>query len=423
MSHITPEETILLAKLRHIEELERLSICTGFIETIGLMIHQLQAERGASCLYLASTGQRLVRERDALIVDNMALQQKFSSVLQRHLDESTSADAKQLTLISWILLGLAQLTSFRQEVSLMKISFADCMQSYTRLISGLISLIFEITDSTVSSTVSTDLVALYNLVQGKEFAGQERAVGSYMVGSGSVQHANQQKMLGLIELQDRHFEAFNQFTTDALKQAWMLIEHSACSKRHRAFRQKLVSSHDEQSLIVSEAKDWFDICSQRLTDMWGLQCQLIQHMHETLETLIKGAQADLDHTRTYLKELKSKPQRTSSLDGTFFNLSIPVENAFSFHRNENLQSYPMESIIQLLQEQSQQIAKIESELSDTKKALAERKQIEHAKGLIMNKMGISEVEAYKVLRKTAMEQNRKIIEVAENILSLAKPNQ
>ena len=81
----------------------------------------------------------------------------------------------------------------------------------------------------------------------------------------------------------------------------------------------------------------------------------------------------------------------------------------------------MESIVYLLQEQSQQIAKIENELSDTKKALAERKQIERAKGLIMSKMGLSEVDAYKELRRTAMEQNRKIIEVAENILSLAKP--
>jgi hypothetical protein len=420
MTKISPEETILLAKLRHIEELERLSVCTEFIETIGLMIHQLQAERGASCLYLASSGKRLAHERSDLITQNVALEEEFGSILQRHLDESTSLDAKQLTLISWILLGLEQLKSFRHQVTLMKISFPDCIQSYTRLIGSLISLIFEITDSTVNSKVSTYLVALYNLVQGKELAGQERAVGSYMFGSGTIELTHQQRVLGLIEMQERQFEAFYQFATDDLKEAWLKLEQGITSKQHLSFRVKLIKGKDNQALKVNEAGEWFDICSQRLTEIWGIQCRLIQLMHETLRTLITNAQLDLESTRAYLKELKSKPQQTSNMDGTFFNLSIPIENAFSFHTDDKLQSYPMESIIHLLQEQSQQIAKIENELSSTKQALAERKQIERAKGLIMSKMGLSEVEAYKVLRKTAMEQNRKIVEVAENILLLAK---
>lgn len=423
MTKISPEATILLAKLRHIEELEKLSVCTGFIETIGLLIHQLQAERGVSCLYLASSGKRLAQERAELITQNIALVEKFSTVLQQHLDESKSADAKQLTLISWILLGLQQLTSFRDQVSLMKISFADCMQSYTRLIASLISLIFEITDSTVNSKVSTYLVALYNLVQGKEFAGQERAVGSYMLGSGVVQLENQQRMIGLIELQERHFEAFNQFAVDDLKDAWTKVEQDSITKQHQTYRTKLTKGKHNQPLKVNEADHWFDVCSKRLAEIWGLQCQLIQLMHDTLKVLINNAKSDLEKTRLHLNELKTKPQFNSELDGTFFNLSIPIENAFSFNADEKLQSYPMESIIHLLQLQSQQIAKIESELTGTKKALAERKQIEHAKGLIMSKMGVSEVEAYKVMRKSAMEQNRKIIEIAENILLLAKVKQ
>lgn len=417
---ISPEETILLAKLRHIEELERLSICTGFIETIGLLIHQLQAERGASCLYIASSGQRFSAERSELIHDNVLLEEKFTIALKRHLDESTIVDAKQLTLISWILLGLEQLKSFRHQVTLLKITFADCIQSYTRLIGSLISLIFEITDNTVNTKISTYLVALYNLVQGKEFAGQERAVGSFMFGSGIVQLVHQQKLVDLVEMQERHFESFIQFAKDDLKSLWLSLEMGHTNKLHQSFRAKLAKSKDQQLLTVSEADEWFDLCSDRLTGIWNIQCELIHNMHETLESLTREAKSDLENTRKYLNALNSKPQQTATLDGTFFNLSIPIENAFSFHSDETIQSYPIASIISLLQEQSQQIAKIETELSDTKKALAERKQIERAKGIIMNKMGVSEVEAYKVLRDTAMGQNRKIIEVAENVLALVK---
>lgn len=420
MTKITPEETILLAKLRHIEELDRLSLCTGFVETIGLMIHQLQAERGASCLYIASTGKRLARERSDLIIQNSELGDQFNLLVQRHLNASTTIDAKQLTLISWILLGLEQLKSFRHQVTLMNISFPDCIQSYTRLIGSLISLVFEITDSTVNSKISTYLVALYNLVQGKEFAGQERAVGSYMFGSGIVEQIHQQRLLGLIEMQDRHFEAFFQFASDELKQVWSDVLMSPVVNQLQTLRAQLSKSKDGHVLKVNEADTWFDVCSLRLTDIWAIQCELIHLMHHTLETLSQNARLDLESTRAYLSDLKRKPPLSSNFDGTFFNLSIPVENAFSFQHDETHPSYPMESIIQLLQAQSQQIAKIENELTDTKKALAERKQIERAKGLVMSKMGLTEVEAYKVLRKTAMEQNRKIIEVAENILSLAK---
>ena len=38
----------------------------------------------------------------------------------------------------------------------------------------------------------------------------------------------------------------------------------------------------------------------------------------------------------------------------------------------------------------------------------------------MSTLGINEMEAYKSLRSTAMEQNRKVIDVAENILALHK---
>lgn len=419
MTLLSPQKTILLAKTRHIEELERLSICTGFIETIGLLVHQLQAERGASCLYLASSGQRFILERGDLIALNIALEDKLNADIQRHLSVTTATDAKQLTLISWILLGLEQLKSFRHQVTLMKVSFADCIQSYTRLIGSLISLIFEITDSAANSKLSSHLVALYNLVQGKEFAGQERAVGAYMFASGVAEQAHQQRLLELIELQDRHFDAFVQFTTEDLKQAWAIVQVNSNSHQHQHFRDKLGHTKDGQSLKKSDSDAWFELCSQRLADVWELQCQLIQHMHQLLEAFIQGAKLDLAHTRAYLSDLTTKSHQKSELDSTFFNLAIPVENAFSFLSDEKLQAYPVESFISLLQAQSQQIAKIENELFDTKKALSERKQIERAKGLIMVKMEMSEAEAYKVLRNTAMQQNRTIIEVAENVLSLA----
>jgi len=419
MQNISPDNTILLAKTRHIEELERLSASIQFVESIGWMVHQLQAERGASCLYLASAGSRFAKERSEIIEQNQASESGFNEALQRYLNHNTSADAKQLTLISWVLLGFEQLKPFRHQVTLLKIPFSDCIQSYTRLIGSLISLIFEITDNTVNSKIATYLVALYNLVQGKEFAGQERAVGSHLFGSGYMQLEHQHKLLELIAQQDRHFELFCQFGTDALREAWRASLTTEAHRMQHAYRSKLTVAKDQQALQRTDGDAWFEFCSKRLTEIWHIQCQLVAAMHDTLDNLSSQAKLDLENTRQHLDELRARQTPATNVDSTFFNLAIPLENAFTFLAHDELAPYPMESIIALLQQQSQQLAEIENELSETKKSLAERKRIERAKGLLMSKLGLTEMEAYKMLRNTAMEQNRKLIDIAENIITLS----
>lgn len=57
------------------------------------------------------------------------------------------------------------------------------------------------------------------------------------------------------------------------------------------------------------------------------------------------------------------------------------------------------------------------ELELAKKALADRKTVDRAKGILMRARGIPEEEAYSLLRKTAMSQNRKVIDVAQALLT------
>lgn len=59
------------------------------------------------------------------------------------------------------------------------------------------------------------------------------------------------------------------------------------------------------------------------------------------------------------------------------------------------------------------------ELESTKRALEERKVIDRAKGLLMKARGIDEEQAYALLRKTAMDQGRKVIDVAEALVTAA----
>lgn len=62
---------------------------------------------------------------------------------------------------------------------------------------------------------------------------------------------------------------------------------------------------------------------------------------------------------------------------------------------------------------------MQSELDAAKQALEDRKTIDRAKGILMRQRGVSEDEAYNLLRKTAMDQSRKVIDVAQALVTAA----
>ncbi|MEM6891018.1 MAG: ANTAR domain-containing protein [Pseudomonadota bacterium] len=63
--------------------------------------------------------------------------------------------------------------------------------------------------------------------------------------------------------------------------------------------------------------------------------------------------------------------------------------------------------------------RMRDELTETKRALEERKVIDRAKGLLMKARSIDEDAAYALMRKTAMDQGRKISDVAEALVTAA----
>jgi two-component system, response regulator / RNA-binding antiterminator len=65
------------------------------------------------------------------------------------------------------------------------------------------------------------------------------------------------------------------------------------------------------------------------------------------------------------------------------------------------------------------VQKMRAELTETRRALEERKVIDRAKGILMRNRGISEDEAYGLLRKTAMDQGRKLADLAQALVTAA----
>ena len=76
-------------------------------------------------------------------------------------------------------------------------------------------------------------------------------------------------------------------------------------------------------------------------------------------------------------------------------------------------------MLELVQEQQRRLQAMSDELDAVRSTLNERKLVERAKGLLMAHRAMTEDEAYKALRQMAMNQNKRLVDVANAVLSLA----
>lgn len=65
-------------------------------------------------------------------------------------------------------------------------------------------------------------------------------------------------------------------------------------------------------------------------------------------------------------------------------------------------------------------SRMRAELAATKAALEERKVIDRAKGFVMRAKGIDEVAAYQLIRKAAMDQGKRVVDVAQALVTTAE---
>lgn len=61
--------------------------------------------------------------------------------------------------------------------------------------------------------------------------------------------------------------------------------------------------------------------------------------------------------------------------------------------------------------------RLRRERDEAQSKLQDRKQVEKAKGLLMKHRGLSEEDAYNLMRRTAMKQNRKLSDIAQSVIT------
>ena len=394
---------LLAARQCEIGELERLAQTGELVNVIGRFTHGLQRERGTSNIYLASAGRRAGELRRQQVAQCQALQSEVIAHFDQLDTEASRAPngARLFSRIAVVLHGLEGLGPLRERIAALELTPADATAAYSRLIAHLLAVVFEAADSAGDPEVSRALVAMFNFMQGKEFAGQERAFGGGVFASGRADTASRHHWQQLIELQQGCFQLFLDYSDPAV----LAVEHASQEAEVLAEIERLrrigcfPSPRHEVDPALSEA--WYQSCTRRIDGMRVVEDALAQNLRRVCERQIEQAREALRDQQATLDDLLKQ-------DGH-------VPEKLETRYGPNLER----SIVAMVQDQSRRLQAMSDELDNVRAALNDRKVVERAKGLLMAHRQLSEDEAHKVLRTMAMNQNRRLVDVAEALLTMA----
>ena len=102
------------------------------------------------------------------------------------------------------------------------------------------------------------------------------------------------------------------------------------------------------------------------------------------------------------------------------SIRASVEAGVSAYIVDGLRKERVKPILDLCISRFNAFARLQDELDRARSALEDRKVIDRAKGILMKVKGLTEEEAYVLLRSTAMREKKKISEIAQSILTASE---
>ncbi len=389
---------LIAARQCEISELEQLALTSDLVSVIGRLVHALQRERGISNVFLGSRGTRFCEQLCLQVADCEAVQAEVRLRFDA-LDTDASHvrnGARLFSRIAFVLHALDGLPALRQRIEAQTLTPPEATAAFVRLIAGLLNVVFEAADSATDPEISHALVALFHFMQGKEFAGQERALGAATFASGRTDPARQQQWQHLIESQETCFQVFHDFSDAALRAAWHANRPVETVVELERLRRVAATARAGAPLDPNASQPWYEHCTARIDAMKVVEDLLAANLRLLCERRIAQARAELRDQQAILDELQSEDQPPALLG-----------------------PHLERSILGMVQEQSRRLQAMSDELETARAALNERKLIERAKGLLMASRKIGEEEAHKMLRDTAMNQGRRLVDVAEAVLAMS----
>ena len=413
------------AALCRTRDLKQLLLLSELVKSMAELIHALQKERGASSIFLGSNGTQFADRLAARTVDSRQFELAVRERLEHVGDkpDRMSSGTRFYTRVALAFRALDTLSVTRAQIASLTMAPRDAVKAFTDIIGSLLAVVFEVNDIAADPTISRALIAFVNFAQGKEYAGQERATAGAGFSRGHFHASEQRRLQHLVIAQEQSFRIFCEFADPphiALFQAVLSSPESADVKLMR--KAAFIGGSHLSDLAGVTADAWFEQMTRRIDAMKAIEDQLTADLQHLCAAKLAEARQSSQRTDTNGAEAitatSSVAMLVTEVDPALNNLGL--DGGLGLYALDSSQPRTVRSILDVIQSQSRRIDEMSNQLESARLALAERNVIERAKSLLMKGRRLSEKEAYALIRETAMNQNKRVFEIAEAILSTAE---
>jgi response regulator NasT len=139
------------------------------------------------------------------------------------------------------------------------------------------------------------------------------------------------------------------------------------------------------------------------------------------DIIIIGADSPTRDTLEQLSIVTARQPRAMVVftdDSAHATIAAALEAGVSAYVVAGVQAERLQPILEVAQARFEQDRRLRDELRTAQTRLSERKTIERAKGIVMKQKQVDEDEAYRLLRKLAMDRNVRLLEVAQQIIDV-----
>jgi len=189
-------------------EVARLEQLAGFAGDVSALVHELQKERGTSAGFLGSKGAEFGPQMQDQRRATDTASGRFTSAAA-----AITADGGLADQITKARAAREQLAGRRGQIADLKLSASDAVGYYTTTIAHLLSIDSELARLSPDNRVGTMIGAYVALMQGKERAGQERAVGAAGFAAGKFDPELYRRFVALAAAQEAFFATFADAST------------------------------------------------------------------------------------------------------------------------------------------------------------------------------------------------------------------
>jgi methyl-accepting chemotaxis protein len=234
------------------------------------LVHELQKERGASALHLGSGGKEFGAELDAI--------RRQADLRAEDLRQGiAAAGAAGAALTEWA--GAAD--SLRRQVSAQQIKVPQAFAAYTRAIAELLQEADRLAKNSSHGTVAARMTAYVDFLQGKERAGQERALGSALFSSGVYSPEIHRSYLSVVAQQELYLQRFRSHAAPEHVTALDQAMQSASARQALEMRSLLMELAGSHDLRGTPARSWFAAATARIDQMKAVEDTMAEAVVDT----------------------------------------------------------------------------------------------------------------------------------------------